>query len=381
MQVIIIVLQHALMTVSAVTTIVYASIRSYWNSLEWRMSDHRNNSGDSDGKGDDDDDDAHGGDGDDDDENDDSSLFVSLWTRIPIDAVQYIDMRTAYMFPLISSISLLVLFFFMEYLYLFMCCLIMLYAVFGVTYSLNPLSFKLLLLIRGYGNIKIIHKEKRTLLLKQSTILSLLFGICSVMLYLYTNWWFLNNLLGFGLIVTFISCMKLPNIKVAFVLLLGLFIYDIFWVFFSENVPIFNGENVMVAVATRIDLPLKYKIPATGFNAVDFSILGMGDIVLPGLLLSFCFDLDVHKKTIYDWKQSYFVLLTFCYTIGLMFTYFCLHVFHAAQPALLYLVPSTLIPLMVAGFLRNDINLLWNGVSKRHDIIRRDISSLAKSEV
>ena len=48
--------------------------------------------------------------------------------------------------------------------------------------------------------------------------------------------------------VAFIAFVRLPSLKVSTLLLTGLLIYDVFWVFFSSY--IFNS-NVMVKVATR----------------------------------------------------------------------------------------------------------------------------------
>ena len=54
--------------------------------------------------------------------------------------------------------------------------------------------------------------------------------------------------MGVSLCVCFISFVRLPSLKVSTLLLTGLLIYDVFWVFFSSY--IFNS-NVMVKVATK----------------------------------------------------------------------------------------------------------------------------------
>jgi len=51
-----------------------------------------------------------------------------------------------------------------------------------------------------------------------------------------------------GLCVSFIALVRLPNLKVSALLLLGLVIYDVFWVYFSHYI---FTTNVMVRVATR----------------------------------------------------------------------------------------------------------------------------------
>lgn len=70
--------------------------------------------------------------------------------------------------------------------------------------------------------------------------------------YVLTNHWNLNNLLGVVFSVTGIDGLSLPNFKVGFILLWGLFFYDIFWVF---------GTDVMYTVAKNIDAPIKILFP------------------------------------------------------------------------------------------------------------------------
>ena len=60
--------------------------------------------------------------------------------------------------------------------------------------------------------------------------------------------WLLMDAMGMGLCVAFIAFVRLPSLKVSTLLLSGLLLYDVFWVFFSQYV--FNA-NVMVRVATR----------------------------------------------------------------------------------------------------------------------------------
>lgn len=55
--------------------------------------------------------------------------------------------------------------------------------------------------------------------------------------------------MGMGLCVAFIAFVRLPSLKVSTLLLTGLLIYDVFWVFFSSY--IFNA-NVMVKVSVPL---------------------------------------------------------------------------------------------------------------------------------
>ena len=48
-------------------------------------------------------------------------------------------------------------------------------------------------------------------------------------------------------------------------------------------------SSMMVSVATNLDAPIKLKIP----NGDKMSILGLGDIVIPGVLVSWALKFDV----------------------------------------------------------------------------------------
>ena len=135
-------------------------------------------------------------------------------------------------------------------------------------------------------------------------------------------------------------------------------------------------------------------------NSGHFSMLGLGDIVMPGLLLCFVLRYDSYKKsqltnaecglpppphplnrvtyfhcsligyfvgkTCFYWQ--YTSLITFkdlmilerdsnnffalFFLLGLLTATVSSEVFQAAQPALLYLVPFTLLPLLIMAYLK-----------------------------
>ena len=49
------------------------------------------------------------------------------------------------------------------------------------------------------------------------------------------------------------------------------------------------------------------------------------------------------------------------YGIGLLVTFASLYLMAMAQPALLYLVPFTLIPVLILGLTRRELIALWHG--------------------
>lgn len=97
----------------------------------------------------------------------------------------------------------------------------------------------------------------------------------------------------------------------------------------------------MVKVATSLDAPVKILWPKSLSFATErgFSLLGLGDIVVPGLFISLALRYDysrVDNKGTY-FAKPYFTMALVAYIVGLATTMSVMHIFHAAQPALLYL--------------------------------------------
>ena len=49
------------------------------------------------------------------------------------------------------------------------------------------------------------------------------------------------------------------------------------------------------------------------------------------------------------------------YILGLVATFISLFLMNSAQPALLYLVPFTLLPTLAVSWLRGDLAAMWHG--------------------
>ncbi|XP_052119181.1 signal peptide peptidase 2-like isoform X2 [Arachis duranensis] len=97
----------------------------------------------------------------------------------------------------------------------------------------------------------------------------------------------------------------------------GLFVYDIFWDFFTP---------VMVSAAKSFDAPIKLLSP-TADSTRPFSMLGLGDIVIPGIFIALALRFDVSRG-----KQAQYFKSSFLgYTIGLALTIFVMNWFQAAQ--------------------------------------------------
>ncbi|MBN3272698.1 HM13 protein, partial [Polyodon spathula] len=159
--------------------------------------------------------------------------------------------------------------------------------------------------------------------------------------YILKKHWIANNLFGLAFALNGVELLHLNNVSTGCILLGGLFVYDVFWVF---------GTNVMVTVAKSFEAPIKLVFPQDilekGLAANNFAMLGLGDIVIPGIFIALLlrFDVSLNKNS-----RTYFYTGFLAYVFGLGLTIFVLHTFKTAQPALLYLVPAcTGLPFFVA---------------------------------
>lgn len=185
--------------------------------------------------------------------------------------------------------------------------------------------------------------KKFELTLKKSEVVGGIIAIAPTVAYFATKHWLLNNLFGIAFSIGGIESLLLPDFKVGFILLWGLFFYDIFWVY---------GTDVMLTVAKSVDAPIKLIHPVTLFGEPKFSMLGLGDIVIPGVFVALCLKYDIHTSVLkqlkehvkeIDFKQvktTYFKWVLVGYALGIVATFNAMVIFNHAQPALLFLVPG-----------------------------------------
>ena len=229
--------------------------------------------------------------------------------------------------------------------------------------------------------------------------------------------WWLTNLLGFSFAYSSLQIMS-PTTSWTGTLILGaLFLYDIYFVFFTP---------LMVTVATRLDIPAKLVFPRPSRPTEDptekaLFMLGLGDIILPGMMIGFALRFDLYlfylrsqtRRTINNFKhvedgandstserandsevvkakwhpatggwgerlwnsktdilrskrfrgvvfpKTYFRASLIGYFLAMICTLAIMDIYGQAQPALLYLVPGVLGSLWGTALIRGDIKTLW----------------------
>uniref|UniRef100_A0A8D1LPQ8 Signal peptide peptidase-like 2A n=1 Tax=Sus scrofa TaxID=9823 RepID=A0A8D1LPQ8_PIG len=153
--------------------------------------------------------------------------------------------------------------------------------------------------------------------------------------------WILQDILGIAFCLNLIKTLKLPNFKSCVILLGLLLLYDVFFVFITPFITK-NGESIMVELAAgpfgnNEKLPVVIRVPKLAYFSVmsvclmPVSILGFGDIIVPA------------------------------YAVGMILTFVVLVLMKKGQPALLYLVPCTLITASVVAWRRKEMKKFWKG--------------------
>ncbi|CAK0737011.1 hypothetical protein CVIRNUC_000840 [Coccomyxa viridis] len=132
-------------------------------------------------------------------------------------------------------------------------------------------------------------------------------GLSIATLQLLHPHWSLNNLLACLIATDILQLLGLKSFKAAGVMLFGLLAYDVFWVFGSPKVI---GDNVMLAVATSDALtgPTRLLFPRFSGSISEasrfpFSLLGLGDIAVPGLLACLALRYDASRSTDFRGRQ------------------------------------------------------------------------------
>jgi minor histocompatibility antigen H13 len=148
-----------------------------------------------------------------------------------------------------------------------------------------------------------------------------------------------------------IELLRIDSFKTGMLLLSGLFFYDVFWVFGNFLIFIL-GTDVMVTVAKSLDVPIKMLWPKNIWEIIDagivktppdtkFSLLGLGDIVLPGIFIALCLRYDYFRylstpagkknPLSSSYPRPYFQYCFLSYVLGLITTMTVMHIFQASQ--------------------------------------------------
>lgn len=117
--------------------------------------------------------------------------------------------------------------------------------------------------------------------IKFNHLLGFLVSIAITAAYHLVEWHILSNILGAAMCYAAFGMLSPTSFSIGTAVLWGLFFYDIIMVFYTP---------FMITVAKKVDAPIKLVFKSSS----GFSMLGLGDIVVPGLLMALALRFDLY---------------------------------------------------------------------------------------
>ncbi|KAJ3735660.1 signal peptide peptidase-domain-containing protein [Lentinula guzmanii] len=107
---------------------------------------------------------------------------------------------------------------------------------------------------------------------------------------------------------------------------------------FKTGTALLSGLFFTTSVATKLDVPIKLLWPKSIYFSDEsgYTLLGK------------------------DFNKPYFYASLLAYILGLVTTMSVMHMFKAAQPALLYLSPACILSFVTTAFVRGELSEAWN---------------------
>eukprot|EP00457_Paulinella_chromatophora_P003223 gb/GEZN01003229.1/.p1 GENE.gb/GEZN01003229.1/~~gb/GEZN01003229.1/.p1 ORF type:complete len:639 (+),score=81.23 gb/GEZN01003229.1/:58-1974(+) len=171
--------------------------------------------------------------------------------------------------------------------------------------------------------------------------------------------WILHDVMGVSVLLLTQRYLRLPNLRIATVLLLGLSLCDLYWVIirpsFLHNVdhllmgPVLSTQMIEMGLAML-------RIPSYGQHDL-LLLVAFGDVAFTGLLSSFLLRFDLARNL--PLGQGYFLVSLIGYSVGLVLIYTALLWSGKGQPTLLFLIPCTLGVVMYRAKRRGHLTLMW----------------------
>ncbi|OAA46987.1 intramembrane protease [Metarhizium rileyi] len=154
--------------------------------------------------------------------------------------------------------------------------------VFAITERARKMVWEIRGLLTRHWTIKLfVHgMGEETAMIRFSHMMALFLSLATALIYFSTQSAFLSNMLGYGMCYGSFLVLSPTDFLTGSLVLWGLFFYDILMVFYTPY---------MVTVATTLEVPIKLTFEAASRK----SILGLGDIVIPGMVIGWALRLDL----------------------------------------------------------------------------------------
>lgn len=262
--------------------------------------------------------------------------------------------------PLFAAIMIIFLFFFIDRIGSVLILLAASIAVVSVPYTFHPLVARCLT-----------GRAKRVFLCSLAIVI--------VLLWLLSGSLVLNNAIAISMAILITSFVRVDSLKMLTILMMGLVVYDVVFVFVSPYM--FSGRNVMLDVATAeprnpldivaealnfgegavksLSFPGKLVLPLGGSDSL--CVLGLGDVLIPAIFCSFLQRADSASRLRFSHRTKYYFLSLPVVFSSVLLSYLFNVLYETAQPALLYIVPALLATTLTYAHAASDLAWLWCG--------------------
>ena len=177
------------------------------------------------------------------------------------------------------------------------------------------------------------------------SIASFLAAALIVFIYIFARFWILTNLITISFAFIYIKNQRISSVKAGILLLTIVFFYELFWGDFTTDI---FGNHVIVTKRYSVDLPIKLLWPYMSHFAMARScnMIGLGDLVIPGVFMSLAARYDNLHST------RYLFLLTFMYFTG---NFICICV------AVIYVAPLLVTGMIASSAYQGRFRRFWTG--------------------
>ena len=108
-------------------------------------------------------------------------------------------------------------------------------------------------------------------------------------------------------------------------------------------------------------MPIVLRFPRFDDWRGGSSLLGLGDIIIPGLLVLYAVRADLALARL-PWRGPYVVANVIAYVLGLFLAFVAVYLSGLGQPALLYLIPAILSATFAVAWRRGEVDVIWRGL-------------------
>jgi hypothetical protein len=178
-------------------------------------------------------------------------------------------------------------------------------------------------------------------------VVCLAIGLLSLLIWIYTHNWLVNNIISIAISIVFIRIFKFTSLKFILIIYILAIAYECVWINYYSS---YSGENSKLTNLSS-GLPVKILCPeltSSPFNACNS--LPIADIILPGIFLTYSRKYDEIK-----YGSMFFNIGVISLGIGLIINIIVYYTISLPTPSFFYTGPIMLIITLLIAYKREEL--------------------------